>query len=123
MSEFLVRYNAARTALAEALRVDEVKDIRDEAMKMRAYAEQAKDHELIQQATELRLRAERRLGEIMKCKQKRSVFTKADGHRKNRVPWRTRFPNRHSEKMASTKSWLILVAKPQQCRSLNSRRE
>lgn len=61
----LVRYDEAWRALAAALRIDEVKDISNKAAAMAHYARQAKDHELIILATEIRMRAERRLGEIM----------------------------------------------------------
>jgi phage N-6-adenine-methyltransferase len=85
----LVNYGAARQALAAAHAVDEVKDIRDKAAAMAHYAIQAKDTELSRMATEIRLRAERRLGELMsempKAKGNREPGTGSNQHKQARV--------------------------------------
>jgi len=61
----LVHYEAARSELAAAVRIDEVKSIHDKADAIRAYAHMAQDVELEKNAAELKLRAERRLGELL----------------------------------------------------------
>jgi hypothetical protein len=68
----LHHYDAACRALARAVAVDEVKDIRDVAIAMRVYAHQAKNREAEANAVELRMRATRRLGEMIEA-QKETV--------------------------------------------------
>jgi N6-adenosine-specific RNA methylase IME4 len=68
----LFHYDAACRALAETVRVDEVKEILDVAVAMRVYARQAKDHDNEANAVELRMRATRRLAELIEA-QKQAV--------------------------------------------------
>ncbi len=63
----LIKYEAACRALAEAVSVDEVMHIRDEAEMLRAAGRIAKNRDLEMQAIEIRMRGERRLGEIIKA--------------------------------------------------------
>jgi phage N-6-adenine-methyltransferase len=74
----LARYEAACRALAEAKSIDEVRDIRDQAAALRAYAQQAKNKQLEQDAIEIRWRAERRIGEIIAA-QKETVGLASGG--------------------------------------------
>lgn len=60
----LVRYEAARRALAEARRIDEVKSIRDKVEALRLYARQQNDVEMESWLAEIKLRASRRIGEL-----------------------------------------------------------
>jgi hypothetical protein len=62
----LVRYDAMCRAIDAAHRVDEVKDIRDKAMAIALYARQANNHEAERQAIQIRVRAERKAGELSK---------------------------------------------------------
>jgi hypothetical protein len=61
----LVRQDAVQRALAEATSFDAVKDIRARAKAMQVYAKEALDREKIDHATETRLRAEIRAGEML----------------------------------------------------------
>lgn len=72
MSTELALFAHAKEALAAAVRIDEVLDVRDAAERAKLYARQAKDRQLQADAAALIVRAERRLGEIL-------VAIKADG--------------------------------------------
>lgn len=61
----LVKYDAMCTAIEAARAVDEVKDIRDKALAIQAYAKQAKNLDAERHAAEIRVRAERKCGELL----------------------------------------------------------
>lgn len=66
----LVRYDAMCHAIAAAYEVDEVKDIRDKALALETYARLAQNVEAERQACEIRLRAERKAGQLLRARDK-----------------------------------------------------
>jgi hypothetical protein len=62
----LVRYDAMCQAIAAAYQVDEVKTIRDRAVALEHYSRLANNVEAERQCCEIRLRAERRAGQLLK---------------------------------------------------------
>lgn len=84
MSTALVRYDAACKALAATKSVDVAKEIRDTHDAMRVYARQAKNKTLEVDAAEIRIRAERRIGQIVKTQQITFGLAKA-GRRKKSI--------------------------------------
>jgi hypothetical protein len=75
----LTKYDAACFAVSEAVTIDEAKGLRDKGEAMRVYAKQAKNKLLEVQAAEIRIRAERRIGELMAAQ--RDAGKLAEGHR------------------------------------------
>jgi hypothetical protein len=58
------KYNAMCRAIDAAYKVDEVKEIRNQAIAWEVYAKQAKNTEAERRACEIRLRAERKAGKL-----------------------------------------------------------
>lgn len=83
METGLVRYDTARRALEVAHSIDEVKKIRDQAEAMRAYAKQANDTEFAIWAAEIKLRAERKVGEKIPELQEAGELATSDSGNRN----------------------------------------
>lgn len=78
----LVRYDSMCRAIDAAYEVDEVKEIRNRAVALEAYARQARNTEAERRACEIRLRAERKAGELLHDREKNN------GGRPNKNPLR-----------------------------------
>jgi hypothetical protein len=66
----LMRYDAMCAAIDKAYAVDEVKDIRDKAMAFEAYSRQARNVDAERKACDIRIRAERKAGQLLKKMEK-----------------------------------------------------
>ncbi len=75
----LVRYEQARTALAECARIDEASEIRDKAAALAAYARQRDDRDLEVWVREIHLRACVRIGELSRDLDQAQTIRNAEG--------------------------------------------
>lgn len=83
----LVQFNKAKKELALATDIDEVKDIRDKAEALRLYAKQhGETLEMQNGCAEIKLRAERRAGEILKEQDKDTGGGDTSGGRRMKPP-------------------------------------
>ena len=79
----LSRYDVACRALAAAKAVDDVMEIVAHADAVRVYARQAKNRQMEIDAAEIRIRAERRLGELMAAQKATVGAAKGGGDQKS----------------------------------------
>jgi hypothetical protein len=66
-------------AIAECFRIDEAKDIRDRAKALEVYAKEALNFEAERKAAQIRIRAERRAGELLQEMKKRGERDPGNG--------------------------------------------
>jgi hypothetical protein len=72
----LLFFENAKSALAQATTINEVKSVRDKAIGLVAYAKKATDRELEADAEAIRLEAERRLGQMMQAQKETDGLNK-----------------------------------------------
>jgi hypothetical protein len=81
----LEKYDAARRALADACNIDDVLHIRNIAVAAQVYARQAQDRELLDRAIDLRMRGERKAGEMLRDLAKTGERARRGGDRRIKV--------------------------------------
>jgi hypothetical protein len=109
----LVRYNEMCRAITEAYEVDEVKDIRDQAIAFEIYARQAHNVEAERKACEIRLRAERKAG-ALSAKLEKAQGARRDRHRATMDRSSTKAEQLHAAGVSprQAKNWEKLAAVP-----------
>ena len=109
----LVRYDAMCRAIDAAYEVDEIKAIRDKAIAMEHYFRLAKNPEPERRACEIRLRAERKAGQLLKAEEKAKGTLKR-GPNFPRSPSTTTAPTLASRGITKNQSskWQQLAAIP-----------
>lgn len=70
----LAQYDAARAALAEATRIDEILPLRDQMEHLKLHARHVQDRTLLAEATEIQIRAERKLGFLLQEAEKAGLL-------------------------------------------------
>src|SRR4051812_49221548 len=84
-SSELVLYEQMRTAITKCVSIDEARESRNKAHAIELYSAMALNHEAESQAIKIRLRAERRCGELLKeSKENGTRDTGQGGNRKSR---------------------------------------
>lgn len=86
METALVRYDAMCRAIAESYEVDEVKQIRDQAIALEHYSRLAHNVEAESQCCRIRLRAERKAGELLKQMEKNKGAQGTGSNQYQQVP-------------------------------------
>jgi hypothetical protein len=66
----LVRYDAMLFAIEQCHKIDEIKELHDKALALELYAKVAMNTDAERKAVEIRIRAERRAGELLKATEK-----------------------------------------------------
>jgi len=83
LAQVAPNWHAMQTAIAQCESVDEIRSIADKALAISAYFALSQDIDNENRAMRVRIRAERRMGELIVAGQKAGTIAKADGGNRN----------------------------------------